>query len=452
MGIDMGHFLELKLKTSLSPELQQSMRILQMGIEELNAFLKEEAMQNPVIDIESFGEAPNTGEQLSKKLEWLEDADKDNRVFYQSEGERTEGTDLAICENTLQEYLLPQLYYLPLTPVQKKLTRYIIDALNPDGYLEDSAEFIAQVFHVTMEEVQKALEIIQDLEPWGVGARDLKECIIIQLRKKQIYDQKLYELVEDYLELLSKNKLNSIARAMQVTVDELQGYVSVIKSLNPKPGSAFGKRSSVRYMIPDILVIKFKDYFEVLTNQTAYPHIVINPYYKTMLKEGTDADTCKYISKCIDKASWALRCIEQRNSTLLQVAKTVVEIQKDFFDRGTAHLLPMTLRDIAVKLNIHESTVSRAIRDKYLQCPWGVFSFKYFFSSGISGKEDEVLTPTQIMSKIKRIIKEENKAKPLSDQKISDILAAEDSQVARRTVAKYREALNIPAASERKTK
>ncbi|WHH57586.1 RNA polymerase factor sigma-54 [Petroclostridium sp. X23] len=452
MDMHISNNIEVTQKVVATPQLQQFVKILQMGYQELNKFIEQQSLENPVIETEPNYEDMEHYEKLKKKLEWLEDSDEENRIYHQAPEDKDDFQHTIVSneQDSLEYHLLSQLELLSLSSAEYKIAKYLIQSLDQNGYLEMDVNEIAEIFKVNVEIVQNCLKIIQTFEPSGVGAQTLKECLLIQLKNKDIQNDQLSMLITHYLDELGKNKLHTIAKEMNITIDEVKKLYSIIKTLNPYPGNSFSSGQQVRYIKPDVIVVKFKDYYEVLLNDFAYPKMNISSYYKSMLTSANDNDTKSYISKKIEQASWIIKCIDQRNSTLLNVAKVIVEVQKKFFDVGPGHLVPMILKDVADLLSVHESTVSRTVNDKYLQCPWGIFELKYFFSSGFNNDTQADMTSENIKIVIKEIIDNENKKKPFSDQKITDLLKQKGLSIARRTVAKYREEMNIPSASGRK--
>ncbi len=452
MDINMYHHAELNQKLSITPQLQQSIKILQMGCQELIKHIEQEALENPMIEIESIDEELDHYEKLKRKLDWLNASDEENRVYYQSSCDADDYSYTAISENenTLEHYLLSQLDLLSLSPIDYKIAYYIIESLNENGYLKIPLEDISKILHADKNKIESILDIIHSFDPPGIGARNLKECLTLQLNSKGITDRNIFKLVNNYLEILGKNKLNVIAKELGIPIGEVKNMVSIIKSLNPRPGNICSIMNATKYVTPDVVVVKFKDYYEVLINDFSYPKIRISSYYKNTLLHTTDKNAKDYIIKKMKQASWIIKCLEQRNTTLSRVTKAIVDQQKMFFDMGPGHLIPMVLKDIAEKLEVHESTVCRAVNDKYLQCSWGIFELKYFFSTGFSAKEQDHTTSENIKLLIRELIENENKKKPYSDQKLTDILVKRGIQISRRTVAKYRGELKIPNASGRK--
>lgn len=451
MDINLHPGTELEQKLVLSPQMRQSIEILQMGYQELESFIDQESLENPVIEVERDFDELEHDEKIKKKLEWLEDIDEQNRVYYQS-GDVREEYDCSLASNEYEDlvaYLSMQLELTTLTESDYRIARYIIQSLDENGYLDTDIGDIASACNISIEKAENALKLVQTFEPWGIGARNLEECLKVQLKSKGVEDQKLYLLISKYLNELGKNKLLAISRELGIKIDDVKRYRSIIKTLNPHPGASFSQGQHTRYIKPDIVVIKFKDYFEVMLNDFACPRVNISSYYRNLLESTDDNNVKDYINKKMEKAFNIMKCIEQRNNTLLSVGKAIVDIQRQFFNKGPGYLVPMVLRDVAEKVSVHESTVSRAIHDKYLQSSWGTYRLKHFFSSGLHDMSMDK-TADNIKMSIREIINSEDKSKPLSDQKITEILLSRGVDVARRTVAKYREEINVPAAVLRK--
>ena len=440
----------------LSQKMIQSMEILQMSCQELNEYIKEVALENPVVDIEEGYEVPDKAADLMKKMEWLDSIDERNRIYYRQEyGEVAEDKRLMdYCENVgeeLSEYLLHQLLTVELTDQQYDVIRYMVYCLDSKGYLEDDLKDIADRFHMDVDFVEKQLEILQGLDPAGVCARNLRECLLIQLDREKERDEVAQKIVSDYLELLGKNQLHVISKKLKLPMETVIEACEHIKELNPKPGSGFDARGHLKYITPDVTVVKLANYYEILLNEYTYPKIGINHFYKQVLSDETSKETQTYIIDKIRQAEWIQNCIGQRNTTLMRVSKSIVDYQDAFFRLGTGHLKPLRLQDVAEMLDIHESTVSRAIRDKYLQCAWGIFPMNYFFSKSIPAKSNGgKITTEQVKKLMMDIIEEEDKKKPLSDRAITERLVERGVKISRRTVAKYREELGIKDASGRK--
>jgi len=451
LNTDVYYNLDIHQKLALTPKIQQSLHILSMNNQELSEYINQQALENPVVEIEPAFEELDPDEKFQRKMEWISNADPQNRIYnsFSQDNEEYEYSPVSSDEDSLQKMLLMQLNTLKLNPMVSRAAKYIIQSLDSRGYLEASLKDISRLSGVKPELVLKALRCVQNMEPWGVGARNLKECLMIQLKKKGVKDKKVYCVVMNFLDELSKNKLKVIAEKLDIPVEEVKKIHLIIRSLNPSPGTSYGNTEPISYIYPDITVVKFKDYYEVLLNDFAYPSIRINNTYKELMNS-KDSNTREYVSRKIEQAMFLMKCIAQRNKTLLDVAKTIVEIQKNFMNLGPGNLAPMVLGDVASKLGLHESTVSRAIRGKYMQCVWGIYELKYFFSQAIGSSESFATTQENIKLLIKEIIQNEDKKKPLSDQKVADELNKQGISISRRTVTKYREELQIPCTAARK--
>lgn len=440
----------------LSQKMIQSMEILQMSCQELNEYIKEVALENPVVDIEEGYEVTDKALDLVKKLEWLDSIDERHRIYYRQEyGEDSEDKRLMdYSENIgeeLSEYLLHQLLTVELTDLEYDVIQYMVYSLDSKGYIEEELSDIARRFDTTIAFVEKQLKLLQSLDPAGVCARNLGECLLLQLNREHEKDSIACTIVSEYLEFLGKNQLHVIAKKMKLPLEDIIKACEHIKELNPKPGSGFDTRGYLKYITPDVTVVRLSNYYEILLNEYTYPKIGINHFYKQVLEKETSKETQSYIVDKIRQAEWIQNCIGQRNSTLMRVSKTIVDYQNAFFEFGTGHLKPLRLQDVARMLEIHESTVSRAIRDKYLQCSWGIFPMKYFFSKSISAERSGVkITTEQVKNTLIAVIEEEDKKKPLSDRAITERLVERGVKISRRTVAKYREELGIKDASGRK--
>ena len=440
----------------LSQKMIQSMEILQMSCQELNEYIKEVALENPVVDIEEGYEVTDKALDLVKKLEWLDSIDERHRIYYRQEyGEDSEDKRLMdYSENIgeeLSEYLLHQLLTVELTDLEYDVIQYMVYSLDSKGYIEEELSDIARRFDTTIAFVEKQLKLLQSLDPAGVCARNLGECLLLQLNREHEKDSIACTIVSEYLEFLGKNQLHVIAKKMKLPLEDIIKACEHIKELNPKPGSGFDTRGYLKYITPDVTVVRLSNYYEILLNEYTYPKIGINHFYKQVLEKETSKETQSYIVDKIRQAEWIQNCIGQRNSTLMRVSKTIGDYQNAFFEFGTGHLKPLRLQDVARMLEIHESTVSRAIRDKYLQCSWGIFPMKYFFSKSISAERSGVkITTEQVKNTLIAVIEEEDKKKPLSDRAITERLVERGVKISRRTVAKYREELGIKDASGRK--
>ncbi len=451
--------MDISQKQVLSQHMMQSMEILQMSAQELESYIEDLALENPVIELpDSYSQQTNTKqEDLQRKMDWLESTDLQNKVYYQqersAENMQENWHDSRKSEENLSDYLLAQILLTDYDHTERTVIEFMILSLDSRGYFTDDISYVAEYFSVSEDLVRKLLGDIQALDPAGVGARDLRECLLLQLYRQKDYSSITEALIKDYLEEIAKNHIQNIAKKLNVPIDDILDACEQIRTLNPKPGNSFSNREQLRYISPDAIVIKLEDKFEILINEYQYPQIKINTYYQELLKDTPDKETQKYLQEKISQAQWVNNCISQRTSTLSRVVKTLVEKQNSFFLYGVGHKSPMRLTDLAAELDLHESTISRAMRGKYLQCSWGVFPLNYFLTS-VSTKatnSNEAKTPEQIKILIQKIVDEEDKRKPLSDQAISQKLEDYDIKISRRTVNKYRTEMNLPDKSGRKS-
>ena len=452
--------MEISQKQVLSQHMVQSMEILQMSAQELEEYIEKMALENPVIELadSSQSKADIQQEDLQRKLDWLESTDLQNRVYYQQErtAENMEANwhDSRQLEENLEEYLHAQILLTDYTELERAIVEYLICSLDSRGYFSGEVAQVAEHFRVPEETVEKMLRDIQKLDPAGVGARNLQECLLLQLQRKKNCSDITVKIIEEYMEEVARNHLANIARKLQVSLENVQDACAEIRNLNPKPGSSFSDREQLRYISPDAVVVKLEDNFEILVNEYQYPGFSISSYYQDLMQNTTDAEAKKYLQEKVQQAQWISSCISQRSSTLSRVVHLLVEKQNAFFMNGPGHKCPMRLSDLAETLELHESTISRAMRGKYLQCSWGVFPLNYFLtsvavkSSNADGAGDK--TPEQMKALIREIVDGENKKKPYSDQAISDQLTARGIRLSRRTVNKYRTEMGIPDKSGRK--
>lgn len=439
----------------LSQKMIQSAQILQMSSQELEAYMKEQALENPVIDLDEQYETDSRDEEIRRKIEWLEASDVQNRVYYNNDytedGERDIWNFETDDGETLAEYLMSQLILKDLSKKQLQMAAYIVNCLDEKGYFEDDKAEIATRFDEPVEAVGEVLSVLKGLEPAGICAENLAECLLLQLERSGENTPVLTKIIGEYLELVGKNQLHVIAKKMKLSVETVLEECGKIKGLNPKPAAGFCSRQMLKYITPDVTVVKLGGYYEILLNEYMYPKMSVNTYYKEMLRSDVPDEARTYIGEKVRQAEWVMNCISQRNKTLMQVATAIVDMQEAFFMKGQGHLVPMRQADVAARLSVHESTISRAVRDKYLQCPWGVFPMNYFFSKGIGAQDGHgAVTPEKIRQLMTAIIDGENKQKPYSDRIISEKLSEAGVHISRRTVAKYREEAGIRDAGGRR--
>ena len=454
--------LQVKQTQTLSQRMIQSAEILQMTSQELNTSINELALENPVIDIVEPPTAQEQRESIEQQ-EWLNSFNEENYYLYQRQN-NDDDYDFKSSWNintddgeTLQDYLWSQLITENFTDQETEIIKFMLECLDNKGYLEESIETIASYFGTDTELVEDLLSDLQALDPSGVCARSLEECLKLQLERRNMLTPVLESIIDNCLEMVARNQIPAIARKLRLSPAETAGYCQIIKSLNPKPGVSFSSRDQLRYIIPDVTIVKFKDHFDILLNESMYPTIELNSYYRQMNQNPESSELKEYLGNKIRQAEWVKQCVTQRGKTLMQVSRAILEHQEEFFTFGPAHLSPLRLADIAQELDIHESTVSRAVSKKYLQCSWGVYPMNYFFSRSVavqesSGNENgaQSVTAADIKRVLREIIEEENKKKPYSDRLLGEKLAERGISISRRTVAKYREDEGIADASGRK--
>lgn len=451
--------IDISQKQILSQHMVQSMEILQMSAQELEGYIEKLALENPVIEIpDSYSPQPDTKqEDLQRKMDWLESTDLQNKVYYQqersAENMQENWHDSRESEEDLSDYLLSQLLLADYTKQERGIVEFLIRSLDSRGYFTDDISSVAEYFSIPEELVTKLLEDIQSLDPAGVGARDLRECLLLQLHRNKDYSPVTEAMIENHMDDIAKNHLPDIAKKLHISIDDVLDACDEIRALNPKPGNSFSSREHLRYISPDAVVVKLADQFEILINEYQYPNFSISNYYQELLKSTQDEEAKKYLQEKVQQAQWVSNCITQRTSTLSRVMHVLVEKQHDFFLNGIGHKRPMRLVDLADELQLHESTISRTLRGKYLQCSWGVFPLNYFLTSVATKTSDsaEEKTPEQIKALIQKIIDDEDKKKPYSDQAISQKLEEYDIKISRRTVNKYRTEMGLPDKSGRKS-
>ena len=450
--------LSQKQTQTLSPQMMQSMEILQMGSQELLEYIEEAVQENPVLEPEENYDKQDEFSVLRRKLEWLESTDPQNRYYHQQDTEEEDsplknyGTVEDEDEN-LYYYVLSQLRVLELEPQVMDAGVFLVESLNQNGWLDEPLEDLAADCGCSLAVMEQALAAVQSLEPAGVGARTLSECLKLQLVRRAPVDELAVRIVENYLDALSKSRYGLIARELKVTAEEVRASCDRIRALNPRPGTGFAARENLTYINPDIIVVSFPDHFELLSNDYYFPTLHISGYYTRLMKESDDGQVRDYLTDKMRQAKWMVKAIEQRRSTLMACAECILELQEAFFHKGPGHLVPLSLADVAGRIGVHESTVSRAVKDKYIQCSMGVYPLSYFFSrslgaSGAGG--EEAASPDAAKALLKKLIAGEDKKKPLSDQKLCELMAAQGCTLSRRTVAKYRDELHIPSTAGRK--
>ncbi len=446
--------LEQSQKLIMTPELRQAIQLLQYTSLELNSYLKREMEENPLLELEGPSDDAQSMETVKeeKDIDWKEFLESYDDISYKSEVDRNRKEysfeNFVSYTPSLKDYLIEQLNMISLDAAEYRIADYLIQNINTNGYLDSTTSEISSQLRASEEEVEAVLTVIQSFEPYGVGARSLKECLLIQVKDEK--DFLLKRVISDHLEDIASNKIALIAKELDITIQKAQEYVDFIKCLEPKPGRTFrGDGDDTRYITPDASIEEIDGEFVIFINDVTGPRLNINQYYKSLLKDGGDVETTEFLQEKLNSAMWLIKSIEQRRQTLYKVVESILKYQKEFLVHGEKRLVPLTLKDVAEDIEMHESTISRATSGKYVQTPRGVFELKYFFTTGLSGKSGEV-SATSVKSIIKGIIDGEDQKKPLSDQVISNLLKERGMEVSRRTVAKYRDELKIPSSSRRR--
>lgn len=480
--------LELRQRQQLvmTPQLQLAIKLLQLNRLELEQTLELEVAENPVLEdlsVEGAGEpgAESAQEEESPpvaeageaegaqpedlRLEGFSGIESRWEEYFEERG--SDGLDLGYTAQedpdrptydlfltrpeTLSEHLLWQLRLSAAPDHARRIGEFLIGNLDEDGYLACRLEEIAHGLGVKPEEVREALALIQSFDPPGVGACDLRDCLLIQVRHLGLQGTIVHRIVDEDLPLLAKRRYAQIARSLGVSVEEMMDAVQVIQRLEPKPGRSFFTEEQVR-VTPDVYVVKRAGGYQVVLNDDGLPRLRLSPFYKQMLRERRDmpSEARTYIEERYRSALWLIKSIDQRNKTILRVTESIVKHQEAFLDGGIAYLRPLVLRDVAEVVGLHESTVSRVTKNKYMHTPQGLFEFKYFFSTGLSGANGEEVSAVSVRDILRRLVAEEIPSAPWNDQQLGDLLRARGIRIARRTVAKYRGELQIPPAHLRK--
>jgi RNA polymerase sigma-54 factor len=497
----LGQELRLRQQLVMTPQLQQAIKILQLPVLELEAMIQSEVEQNPILEIAERGpeeslnngtvtegasllatdqsaEAPpldsagRNGESVGEMAETqpaasdpresaseLRELDRLDRIdwsdYLENYSNNWSGTSYTEEQEerrlTLEEHLMWQLRLSDLSEAQRRIGESIIYNLNDDGYLMSSVEELAAQLGCEAAQIEDMLARIQRFDPAGVASRDLQECLLNQLRIYGMEDSLAARIIRKHLSLLEKHRYTEIARLESVSPDMVNQAIRVISLLEPKPGRDYGDPKPV-YVVPDVLIRKQGDDYIVTLNEDALPRLRLSSYYQRVLRDHqAGEETRKYLQERLRSARWLVKSIYQRQQTIYRVASSIVRFQRDFFERGIAYLKPLVLRDIANDINMHESTISRATANKYADTPQGIFELKFFFTSSVKAASGEEVSAETIKERIRQLVASESHGEPLSDQAIVEILRREQINIARRTVAKYRQALSIlPSAKRRR--
>ena len=458
----------LKQQLVMTQRLQQALKLLQVPTLELEQILRQELQMNPLleeVDPNEETEEETTEEQAEATAgETEENPEPIDWDEYFKDGFRAAATEQEFDDDDQlerppvyipsgQQALTEQLVLVVPDDLDRKIGEYIIGCLNEDGYLACSLEEIAAFFEIPLEKVAAVLAVIQEFDPPGVGAHDLQECLLLQLKAKGRADSEEAYVIRHHFDALKTRKFGDIAREMKITPKDVQEIAERIGELDPKPGLSTISEGA-RAIVPDLVVLKVDeddDEYVVYLNDANLPRLRVSEAYESHQRQGDrDRDAVQFIDEKKRYAEWIIKTIEQRRRTMIKVMEAIVREQKEFFEHGAIALRPLTLQQVASVIGMHESTVSRVTRQKYVQTPRGVFSLKYFFSAGLDTQEGTEVAAKAVKLMIKEIVDGEDTAKPLSDKRIVDLLEARGLKIARRTVAKYREQLGILNARMRK--
>ena len=464
-GPGIHQFQNLTMQQVLAPQLQQSLHILQAAALELQNIVQQELQTNPVLEEEvgTFDSEEGSKEdgEFQEEFERLAKLDEEWRdymsqsVSYSSRNPEDEERrqfffDSIATQETLQRHLWEQLNTAEVNKSQREAAELIIGNMDDLGFLQTSLEEISQNTSHPSEELEEMLSLIQTFHPIGVGARDLRECLLIQLRRLGKEHSLEYQIVDEHLEDLGRKRLPELARRLGVSVDQVQRAANFISTLDPKPGQIFTSDPN-NYVLPDVSVDKVGEDYTVSLNSDQVPHLRISKTYKDLMTQGANGtDVRDYIREKIRSGKFLIKSIHQRQQTILNIANEIVKRQHEFLENGSAFLKPMTMVQIAEAVGVHETTVSRAISGKYMATPQGVFDLKYFFTPGYQTTAGAALSNTSVKESISDLVRNEDARNPLSDKEIVEILSDRGIPIARRTVAKYRAELNILPSNLRK--
>lgn len=493
--------LKMGQQLTMTPQLQQAIRLLQMSTVDLQEEIQQALESNPMLEQQeeeghqqhnsgdeehnqantqssqkqeadaghdrqadsnqsATGEENDWNEQIPQELSidtsWEDVYQSGSSTLPASTDEAFDFTTTTASATSLHDHLLWQLNLAKLSPREEYIARTLIDAINDDGYLQEPLKELLQDFdprlQASLDDMEKMLQLIQEFDPTGVGARDLGECLLLQLHalpEDTPWRQEAIKLCRKYLELLGSKDYQRLMRSMGVSEEQLRNIVQLIQSMDPRPGSGI-EVSEAQYIVPDVIVRKEKQRWIVELNPEIAPRLGINALYASYVRRGDNSSDNTFMRNQLQEARWFIRSLQSRNETLLKVATEILQRQTGFFEYGPEAMKPMILADIAQAIDMHESTISRATTQKYMHTPRGVFELKYFFSSHVNTAQGGECSSTAIRAIIEKLVAAENPKKPLSDSKITALLEEQGIQVARRTIAKYREALGIPSSTDRK--
>jgi len=472
MALQLKQSLTLAQQLIMTPQLQQAIKLLQLSRLELLETVHTELETNPVLEeTQSEGGEEEKGfeadeqqepkladvdvqEKMREDLDWEHYLTEYNKGWAESPYEPKDAPSfeaVTSSKTSLHSHLMWQLNMSRADDLQKEIGLHIIGNLDDDGYLKISVDEICQVTGRTEGEVLETLDFIQNFDPVGVAARDTRECLLIQAKFQNLAGSLIERIILDHMDKLENKRYDLLAKVLSVPIEEVLRSIEVITGFEPKPGRKYTDEETV-YISPDIYVFKVGDEYEIALNEDGLPKLKINSYYKDILNSrgSLEDGTKQYIQDKLKSAAWLIKSIHQRQRTIYRVTASIVKFQRDFLDFGITHLKPLVLRDVAEDIQMHESTISRVTTNKYVHTPQGVYELKYFFNSAIQCVDGESVSSETVKEHIKNLVKSENRGRPFSDQEIAEMLKGQNIDVARRTVAKYREALGILPSRKRK--
>lgn len=475
MALELRQQLKLTQQLIMTPQLQMAIKLLQLSRLELMETITQELQENPALEEvqESFNESGSAEEaephvedgdamrevsieeKLMSDTDWsnyLDEYNTPGKVIYETERKESPGFEPFLArKDSLQDHLLWQLLMARPSDTEERIGSLIAGNLNRDGYLDVDLEDLCRQAETTMDDVEDVLFLMQSFDPVGVCARDLRECLMIQAKHLGLKNTVVTEIINNHLTHLENRNYKAIARALKVSLDEVRSAIQIIQSLEPRPGREFSDEDP-QYITPDIYVHKLGDEYVIVVNDDGMPKLRVNSYYKNAIRRGEQisGDAKEYVQEKMRSAAWLIRSIHQRQKTIYRVMESILKFQREFFDQGIRYLKPMVLRDVAEDIGMHESTISRVTTNKYAHTPQGIFELKYFFNSSIQRVHGEAVASASVMDRIKKIIDGEDPKRPFSDEKIAQILEQENIDIARRTVAKYREIMRILPSNKRK--
>ena len=462
-----------RLQMVLAPQLRQSLEMLQVPILELHAMIQKEIEQNPTLEelapegptleVETApGEASDNSEmEFDKEFEVLAKLDDewrdyffqdlDNRPYNRDDDKKHQFLmDSLPQQESLQEHLISQLHMTSLSEQDQQIGEMVIGSINDDGYLATSVQELADSTPFTEEHIADILLVVQDFHPIGIGASDLQDCLLLQLERLGKADTLAGDIVRDHLDALAAHKMQNIAKALKASLEEVQAAAGFIHALDPKPGRAFTEEVA-SYVLPEVVVRKVEGEYVIILNDDQLPHLRISRHYRRLMENPDTTNEVKsYIRDRLRASTFLLKSIDQRQKTIYKIAAEIVRVQTPFLENGVSHLKPLTMSTVADAVGVHETTVSRAVNQKYMRTPIGTYELKYFFTPGIKTKNGADVSNKSVKEMISNMVANEDTAKPLSDQAIMEKLKADGIDVARRTVAKYRIVLKIPPSHMRK--